>query len=140
MSTPVVNEWSGAAVLSNLEAVQSFVEERLEAAGCPMKTKIKIAVAVEEIFVNIASYAYAPETGSATVRTELSEDPAAVTISFADHGVPFDPLAREDPDIHLPANERGVGGLGVLMTKRIMDELRYEYRDGQNILTMKKNL
>ena len=138
MSTPVVSEWTGAAEPGNLEAVQSFVEEGLEAAGCPMKTQMKIAVAVEEIFVNIASYAYAPGTGTATVRTEFSEDPAAVTIRFTDHGVPYDPLAREDPDIHLPANERGVGGLGVLMTKKFMDELRYEYRDGQNILTMKK--
>ena len=138
MSTPVVSEWTGAAVPGNLEAVQSFVEEGLEAAGCPMKTQMKIAVAVEEIFINIASYAYAPETGTATVRTEFSDDPAAVSIRFTDHGVPYDPLAREDPDIHLPANERGVGGLGVLMTKKFMDELRYEYRDGQNILTMKK--
>ena len=138
MSTPVVSEWTGAAVPGNLETVQSFVEEGLEAAGCPMKTQMKIAVAVEEIFINIASYAYAPETGTATVRTEFSDDPAAVSIRFTDHGVPYDPLAREDPDIHLPANERGVGGLGVLMTKKFMDELRYEYRDGQNILTMKK--
>ena len=140
MSTPVASEWTGAAVPGNLKAVQRSVEECLEAAGCPMKTQIKIAVAVEEIFVNIASYAYAPETGTATVRTELSEDPAAVTIRFADYGVPYDPLAREDPDIHLPPGERGVGGLGVLMAKSLMDELRYEYRDGQNILTMKKNL
>ena len=138
MSTPVVSEWTGEAVPGNLEAVQSLVEECLEAAGCPMKTQMKIAVAVEEIFINIASYAYAPGTGTATVRTERSEDPAAVTIRFTDHGVPYDPLAREDPDIHLPADERGVGGLGVLMTKKFMDELHYEYTDGQNVLTMKK--
>ncbi len=124
----------------NLPEVQAFVGERLEAADCPPKAKMQIDLAVEEIFVNIASYAYSPGKGSATVRVEVSKEPVAVTITFVDHGVPYDPLAREDPDVKLSAGERQIGGLGIFMTKQIMDDVSYEYRDGQNILTLKKNL
>ena len=127
-----------AAVLDNLDTVQGFVAETLERAGCPLRTQMQIEVAVEEIFVNIAQYAYAPETGEVTVSAELSGDGRALTLCFSDGGVPYDPLARQDPDIALPAEERDVGGLGVYMTKQLMDELHYEYRDGRNVLTMKK--
>ena len=128
------------AVRDNLEDVQAFVEERLEAADCSPKALLRISVAVEEIFVNIASYAYAPEKGKATVRVEVSKEPVSVTITFVDHGVPYDPLAREDPDVTLSADEREIGGLGIFMTKQIMDDVAYEYKDGKNILTLKKNL
>ena len=128
------------AVAENLAQVQAFVDERLEKAGCPMKAQMEIDVAVEEIFVNIASYAYAPDTGKAVVRVEVSEDPVGVTITFLDHGIPYDPLAREDPNVSLPASERDVGGLGVFMTKQLMDDMSYEYKDGRNILTLKKKL
>ena len=128
------------AAAENLEEVQAFVDERLERADCPLKAQMQIAVAVEEIFINIASYAYAPEKGKATVRLEVSEDPVTVTITFVDHGMPYDPLAKEDPDISLPAEKREAGGLGIFMTKKIMDDVAYEYKDGQNILTLKKKL
>ena len=128
------------AAAENLEEVQAFVDERLERADCPLKAQMQIAVAVEEIFINIASYAYAPEKGKATVRVEVSEDPVTVTITFVDHGMPYDPLAKEDPDISLPAETREAGGLGIFMTKKIMDDVAYEYKDGQNILTLKKKL
>ena len=128
------------AAVENLDAVQAFVDERLEEAGCSMKTQMQIDVAVEEIFVNIASYAYAPGTGDATVCVGFPEDGAFVTISFTDRGKAYDPLSRDDPDISLPAEQRNVGGLGILMTKKLMDELSYEYTDGQNVLTMKKKL
>ena len=134
------NELIIEAETENLQEVQTFVAERLEAADCPPKTMMQINIAVEEIFVNIASYAYAPEKGSATVRVEVPASPVSVTITFMDHGIPYDPLARTDPDISLAADERGIGGLGVFMTKKMMDDIAYEYRDGQNILTMKKNL
>ena len=134
------NELELLAVSENLEELQSFVEERLEAADCPMRARMQIGVAVEEIFINIASYAYAPEKGKATVRVEVSEDPFAVTITFLDHGVPYDPLARKDPNVTLSAEEREIGGLGIFMTKKIMDDVVYEYRNGQNILTLKKRL
>ena len=134
------NELEIEAVDENLARVQEFVDVRLEAVGCPMKAQMQIGVAVEEIFVNIAHYAYAPDKGCATVRVEVSEDPVTVTITFIDHGVPYDPLARTDPDVNLPVDQRDVGGLGVFMTKKLMDDVIYEYRDGQNILTLKKNL
>ena len=128
------------ADVENLPRVAAFVESCLEAADCAVKARMQIGLAVEEIFVNIAHYAYTPGTGSAIVRVELSDDPAAVTITFADRGVPYDPLARTDPDVALPAGEREIGGLGIFLTKKLMDDVSYEYRDGENILTLKKNL
>lgn len=132
------NELEVEAVKENLPEVQAFVEERLEMADCPLKAQMQISVAVEEIFVNIASYAYAPDKGKAKVRVEVTGDPVTVTITFVDHGVPYDPLAKEDPDVTLSADERKIGGLGIFMTKQIMDDVAYEYKDGQNILTLKK--
>ena len=124
----------------NLDEVQKFVEERLASADCAPRTQMQIALAVEEIFVNIASYAYAPDRGKAKIRVTLQSDPAAVTIEFADRGVPYDPLAKEDPDVTLSAQQRRIGGLGVFLTKKSMDDVRYEYRDGQNVLSMTKRL
>ena len=122
-----------------LDAVQAFVAERLGSA-CSFKSKMNIELAVEEIFINIASYAYGEGDGTATVRVERTESPAAVTISFTDRGVPYNPLAKDDPDVTSLAQERKIGGLGIFLTKKVMDEVRYEYRDGQNILTMTKKL
>jgi uncharacterized protein (TIGR02172 family) len=128
------------AEVGNLDEVQRFVDECLEKADCPPKPQMQIAVAVEEIFVNIASYAYAPDKGKARVRVEVSEDPVTVTITFVDHGIPYDPLAREDPNVSASAADREIGGLGIFMTKKLMDDIVYEYKDGQNILTLKKKL
>ena len=137
---PDVFELSIPAQVDWLSEVLSFLERHLEEVACPMKTQMQIAIASEEIFVNIASYAYAPELGTATVRVEVSDAPTVVTITFIDHGKPFDPLAKADPDVTLSAEERGIGGLGIFMTKKLMDDVRYEYKDGKNILTIKKVL
>ena len=134
------NELELDAVSENLEEVQNFVAEHLQATGCPPKAEMQINVAVEEIFVNITNYAYQPETGKAKVRVELDDDPVTVTITFLDHGIPYDPLAKEDPDVTLSADERQIGGLGIFMTKNLMDDVAYEYKDGQNILVLKKKL
>ena len=134
------NELELEAVDENLAQVQTFVDERLEAADCPPKAQMQIGVAVEEIFVNIAHYAYAPDKGRAAVRVEVSDDPVTVSITFIDQGMPYDPLARADPDVSLPVSERDVGGLGVFLTKQLMDDVTYSYRDGRNILTLKKKL
>ena len=128
------------ALTDNLGQVLGFVDNELENAGCPMKIQMQIDLAVEEIFVNIANYAYNPELGEATIRVEVFDDPLAVVITFLDHGKPYDPLAKEDPDVTLSAEERDIGGLGIFMTKKSMDNIRYEYKDGQNILTIEKNL
>ena len=128
------------ALSENLPQVLAFVDEQLDAADCPMKIQIQIDIAVEEIFVNIAHYAYAPETGKAMVRIETLADPPSVDITFIDNGVPYDPLAKADPDITLSAEERQIGGLGIFMVKKSMDDVKYEYLDGHNILTLKKGL
>ena len=128
------------AKVEKLQEVLDFIEQHLAGAGCPMKTQTQIAIAAEEIFVNIASYAYAPGSGNATVCMEVSQEPAAVTLTFVDSGKPFDPTRKADPDVTLPAEERGIGGLGIFMTKKIMDDVKYAYRNGQNCLTMVKKL
>lgn len=126
--------------MENIDAVTAFVNEQLEALECPVKAMMQIDIAIDELFGNIAHYAYHPETGSATVRVEVAEEPLAVIITFIDNGIPYDPLAAEDPDTTLSAEERDVGGLGIYMVKKSMDEIAYEYKKGQNILKIKKNL
>lgn len=128
------------ALTENLPQVLAFVDEQLEAADCPMKIQMQIDIAVEEIFVNIAHYAYAPKVGSAIVRVEMLPDPPSADITFIDSGIPYDPLAKADPDITLSAEERQIGGLGIFMVKKSMDDVKYEYLDGHNILTLKKGL
>ena len=123
-----------------LSEVQSFLIQCLEKVNCPAKAQMQMELAAEEIFVNIANYAYAPEKGRAVVRVEVSDDPVTVTITFIDQGVPYDPLKREEPDVTLSAEERKIGGLGIFLTKKTMDNVSYEYRDGKNILTLKKKI
>lgn len=135
-----MKELTIAATVENIETVTDFVNEQLEALDCPMKAMMQIDIAIDELFGNIAHYAYNPEVGSATVRVEVAEEPLSVIITFIDNGVPFDPLATEDPDVTLSVEERGVGGLGVYMVKKSMDEITYTYKNGQNILTIKKHL
>jgi len=128
------------ATIENIERVTDFVNEQLEQIGCPMKTQMKIDIAIDELFSNIARYAYHPETGPAEVCVEIQESPAAVAVTFVDWGVPYDPLAQRAPDITLAADEREIGGLGIYMVKKSMDDVRYEYKNGQNILRIVKLL
>ena len=135
-----MKELTIAAKVENIEAVTNFVNEQLEVLDCPMKAQMQIDIAIDELFGNIAHYAYNPEIGQATVRVEVIEDPLAVTITFIDNGIPYDPLEKIDPDTTLSAEEREIGGLGIYMVKKSMDDITYEYKAGQNILTIKKNL
>lgn len=128
------------ATVENIEKVTAFVDEQLEALGCPMKAQMQIDVAIDELFSNIAYYAYNPEVGPATVRVEVTQDPLAVVVTFIDNGKQYDPLAKEDPDVTLSAEERDIGGLGIYIVKKSMDDISYEYKDGQNILRIKKNI
>ena len=134
------NELRIEASVDKLPEVLDFVESHLSAADCPFKTLMQINIAVEEVFVNIASYAYAPNTGDAVIQGEISSDPAAVRLTFIDRGIPYNPLEKKDPDVTLSAEERQIGGLGIFMTKKLMDKVDYAYRDGQNILTLTKLL
>ena len=133
-----MDELALEARVDKLDEVLAFIDERLEALDCPMKAQMQLDVAVEELFVNIASYAYAPGTGNATIRFETAHDPLAVEITFIDSGVPYDPLARKDPDVTLAAEDRDIGGLGIYMVKKSMDAVDYAYRNGQNVLRIKK--
>ena len=126
------------ARVENLNQVLGFVDSLLEQGKCPMKTQMQIDVALEEMFVNVAHYAYAPESGSVTIRAEL-EQPDTISITLIDRGIPYNPLEKPDPDVTLSAEERQIGGLGIYMVKKSMDEMLYRHEDGQNILTMKKS-
>ena len=133
-----MKELTIAATVENIEVVTDFVNQQLELLECPMKAQMQIDIAIDELFSNIAHYSYNPEVGQATVRVEVVENPLAVTITFIDNGIPYDPLAKEDPDLTLSAEERQIGGIGIYMVKKSMDEITYEYKDGQNILSIKK--
>ena len=135
-----MKELNIAATVENIETVTDFVNEQLEALDCPMKAQMQIDIAIDELFGNIAHYAYNPDVGDATVRVEVIKDPLSVVITFIDKGVPYDPLAKADPNVTLSAEEREIGGLGIFMVKKTMDEITYEYKDGQNILAIKKSL
>ena len=128
------------ATLENVQTAVSFAEELLEEMDCPLKAQMQVAVAVDEVFSNIVHYAYGAQTGEATIRLERLDDPACVEVTFLDRGKPYDPLTQEDPDVTLSAEERAIGGLGIFIVKKTMDQVRYEYRDGQNILTIRKSL
>ncbi|MCI8771606.1 MAG: ATP-binding protein [Lachnospiraceae bacterium] len=128
------------ATVENIPVATDFVNEQLEAFHCPMKAQMQIAIAIDELFGNIAHYAYNPEVGAVTVRVEVTKEPLAVVITFIDQGKPYDPLARENPDVTLSVEDRDIGGLGIYMVKKSMDDISYEYRGGQNILTIKKNM
>lgn len=135
-----MKELTVKATIENVNVVTAFVNEQLEQLGCPVRARMQVDVAIDELFGNIAHYAYHPGEGPATVRVETAENPLAVIITFIDNGVKYDPLAKADPDTTLPIEEREIGGLGIYMVKKTMDSVSYEYRDGQNILRIKKNI
>ena len=135
-----MKELTISAVVENIAQVTDFVTQQLEELNSSPKVQAQMAIAIDELFSNIARYAYNPEVGAATVRVEVLQDPLAVSVTFIDKGRPYDPLAKEDPDVTLSAEERKIGGLGIYMVKKSMDGIDYEYKDGQNILKITKNI
>ncbi len=133
-----MNELTLEAKLENLDEVLAFVDKTLEELLCPPKAQMQIDIAVEELFVNIAKYAYTPNIGSAIIRVAAEKDPTGVAVTLIDSGVPYDPLAKTDPDITLSSDDRQIGGLGIYMVKKSMDKVEYEYKNGQNNLTIRK--
>lgn len=127
-----------AADTGRMQEVFDFINGELEGTACSDELKMQIQLVVEEIFVNIASYAYEDGNGTATVQCELNDAKDSVTLTFIDSGVRYDPLSHEDPDITLSAMERRIGGLGIFLVKKLMDEVSYEYKDEKNVLTMVK--
>lgn len=128
------------ATLANLEKVTEFVNEQLEQIGCPPRAQMQIDITIDELFSNISFYAYNPEVGMATISIEVIDEPMEVILTFSDNGTPYDPLDAEKPDVTLSAEERKVGGLGIYIVKQSMDEIAYEYKDGKNILKVKKKI
>ena len=128
------------ATVANVETVTDFVNDELEAIGCPMKAMMQIDVAIDELFGNIARYAYHTGIGHATISIEVEKDPLAVVITFMDNGKPYDPLSHEDPDITLGVADRPIGGLGIFLVKKTMDAVTYAFENGRNILKIKKKL
>ncbi len=135
-----MKELTVEAAVENIGKVTEFVDGQLEEFGCPVKVQMQIDIAIDELFGNIAHYAYNPDIGPATVQVEVRQEPLEVIITFIDNGIPYDPLAKDDPDITLSAEEREIGGLGIYIVKKSMDEISYEYKDGQNILKIRKEL
>ena len=128
------------AVVENLSSVLEIVDQELEAAGASMKVQMQVDVAIEELFVNVSRYAYAPETGEVRIQIGFDKQTSALLVTFIDSGVPFDPVAKLDPDITLSAQEREIGGLGIFMAKKNMDSMEYRREDGKNILTVTKRI
>lgn len=135
-----VKELTIEAKTENAGLAVEFVNAELEALDCPMKAQMQIDIAVDEIFSNVAYYAYAPETGPVTIRIERTDDPPTVILTFTDEGKPYDPLKAADPDVTLGVEERKIGGLGIFLVKKTMDAVRYTRRDGQNVLQIEKRL
>ena len=128
------------ALIENINTVTAFVDDLLDEIDCPMKSKIQIHIVIDEIFGNICHYAYKDSVGAVTVRVESGNTPKAVFLTFTDNGIPYNPLETEGTDITLSSEERKIGGLGIYLVKKNMDEMKYEYLNQQNRLWMEKRL
>lgn len=128
------------AKIENIALVTDFVNSILEKNECSMKVQMEIDIVIDEIFSNIAYYAYAPGSGEATVQVKIEDSPKRMELVFIDRGIPYNPLENKDPDVTLDIEERKIGGLGIFLVKEMMDEVLYEYVDGQNILKLIKDL
>lgn len=133
-----MSELTVTAAVENIETVTDFVNEALQQHHCPTKALIQIDVAIDELFGNIAKYAYGANSGEVTIRLEVSDDPKMVTVTFTDQGMPYDPLSAAEPDVTLCAQDRPIGGLGIYLVKKSMDQVSYRHEDGRNILSIKK--
>lgn len=128
------------AKIESLSDVLGFVDQMLESCECPMKLQTAICVAIEEVFVNVAAYAYEGGQGDVTLGIRFDEEARTITFHMTDKGIPFDPLANPDPDITLSAEDREIGGLGIFIAKKTMNTITYSYENGENILTMVKKI
>lgn len=129
-----------SATIENVEQVTNFINCELDSINCPTKAKSEIDIAIDELFSNIAKYAYNPEIGKATVQIEITDNPPSVILVFMDDGKPFNPLDKIEPKIDGSLEEREIGGLGIFMVKKSMDNVEYEYKNNKNILKIKKNI
>ena len=126
------------AKLEGMDEVLDFVSSLVDAHGCTPQARSQLRMAMEELYVNIAHYAYPDGEGWAEIRGSVED--GVVMFTLIDGGTPFDPLAKPDPDILLSGEERRIGGLGIYMVKSMVDEVEYTYLDGCNRLTLKKQI
>ncbi|MDR0946445.1 MAG: ATP-binding protein [Ruminococcus sp.] len=131
-----MNKLSVKADISYLDEVLSFTAECTE--HLPAKLQNQLAIAVEEIFVNIAHYAYPRERTDGYADIIFDENNREIVITFIDGGIPYNPLEKTDPDVNLGFEEREIGGLGIFMVKKITDGMTYEYIGKKNVFTIKK--
>lgn len=125
---------------NSLTEVLAFLEGELEKVSCDIRTQTALCIAMEEIFVNIADYAYPEGGGTARISIDIDEETRIATFAVCDTGIPFDPLKKEEPDITLSAERREVGGLGIFIVKKTMDSVAYIRENGENRLTMTKKI
>ncbi len=124
----------------NLSSVMGFINSELDELGCPERIRAQIKLAIDELFGNICFYAYDSAPGPVTITLESESDPPAVIISLTDRGKPYNPLEADEPDLELSGEDRPIGGLGIFLVQSTMDDLNYEYKENQNMVTLKKYL
>ncbi|MDD6488772.1 MAG: ATP-binding protein [Clostridia bacterium] len=129
-----------SALSENTYKVIDFIDNELMAHDCDIKTKMQIELVVEEVFVNIASYAYSSQAGNAEITVEISENPKKIIIEFKDSGKKYNPLENQEADTTLPPEKRRIGGLGIFLVKKNTDNVYYQYKNNHNILTLEKLL
>lgn len=135
-----MKEWTFDAKIESITALTELIDMELEALDCGIRAQTQIDVAVDEVFTNIASYAYAADGGRAAVRFEFDEASRVVSITFEDAGMPFNPMERADPDVTLSLEEREIGGLGIFLVKKTMDAVEYRREGDKNLLTIRKKI
>ena len=135
-----MQEMTLSAVIESIPQVTAWIDEALENLACPMKARMQIDVAIDEIFGNIAHYAYAPGSGEATVQFDFDPDARMACVCFIDSGVAYNPLEAKTPDTTLAAEDREIGGLGIFLVRKTMDDVTYERKDGKNILRLFKKI
>ena len=135
-----MKELTLSASVSSIPEMTAFVDEQLEAVDCPMKHQMQIDVALDEILSNIARYAYPSGSGDMTLSFDFDPTARQITIVFTDAGVPYDPTSQEEPDTTSSAEDRAIGGLGIFLVRKIMDDMAYERRGNKNVLTIRKRI
>jgi anti-sigma regulatory factor (Ser/Thr protein kinase) len=125
------------AKLENLETMMNFIVERAKALGFDNKKIYQIRLAAEEVLVNVINYAYPDKNGNLQI-TLRTKGNAGIEVEVADWGLPFDPLAAPEPNTCAPLEEREIGGLGIYLMRKFMDEVYYKREGDRNILTFVK--
>ena len=129
-----------SALIENWNIVYDFLNDCMDKFRLEGKLRTEVLLSCEEIYVNVAHYAYSGRTGSVSIKIEYKNEQKKLKIEFTDSGIPFDPTKLKEPNIGDPIEKRKIGGLGVFMVKKMMDSVEYRYEFGQNNLTLTKHV